>query len=59
MLPAPILDLFDGQLPEFLPFEDYQRNYIELVLEHTAGKVSDKDGAAQILHMNPRHCSAK
>ncbi len=55
----PVLDIFDGQLTEFLTFEEYQRKYIKLVLKSTGGKVSGKDGAALVLDMNPQTLFSK
>lgn len=56
---SPVLDVFNGQLTEFLSFEDYQRRYIELVLASTEGRVSGPDGAAEILKLNPQTLFSK
>ena len=55
----PVLDLIDGQLTELLSFDDYQRKYIQLVLERTGGKVSGEGGAAEILKMNAQTLFSK
>ncbi|WP_157974573.1 sigma 54-interacting transcriptional regulator [Lewinella sp. IMCC34183] len=55
----PVLDLFDGRLTEFLPLADYQKKYIELVLESTGGRVSGKNGAAEIMKVNPQTLFSK
>lgn len=51
---SPKLDVFEGHLSQFLSLEDHQRRYVELVLQHTDGKVSGMDGAADILKINPQ-----
>ena len=56
---TPVLDLFDGTLTEFLSFEEYQRKYIQLVLDSTGGKVSGKGGAAEILQIHPQTLFSK
>ncbi len=56
---TPVLDLFDGTLTEFLSFEEYQRKYIQLVLDNTGGKVSGKGGAAEILQIHPQTLFSK
>ena len=58
-LAQPVLDLFDGTLTEFLTFEDYQRRYIQLVLDSTDGKVSGAGGAAEILNVHPQTLFSK
>ena len=58
-IPRPVLDVFDGRLTEFLSLEEYQRKYIELVLESTNGKVSGKNGAAEILKVHPQTLFSK
>ena len=55
----PLLHVFDGQITQFLSFEEYQRKYIELVLKSTDGKVSGAGGAAEILRMNPQTLFSK
>ena len=55
----PLLDVFDGMLTEFLSLDEYQRKYIELVLEATDGKVSGPNGAAEILKVNPQTLFSK
>ncbi len=55
----PVLDVFDGRLTEFLSLEEYQRQYIQLVLESTDGKVSGKNGAAEILQIHPQTLFSK
>ena len=56
---TPVLDLFDGTLTEFLSFEEYQRKYIQLVLDSTNGKVSGKGGAAEVLQIHPQTLFSK
>ncbi len=58
-LAQPVLDLFDDTLTEFLTFEDYQRRYIQLVLDSTDGKVSGAGGAAEILNIHPQTLFSK
>lgn len=55
----PVLDVFDGTLTEFLSFDEYQRKYIQLVLDSTAGKVSGPGGAAEILKIHPQTLFSK
>ncbi|WP_116124352.1 sigma 54-interacting transcriptional regulator [Lewinella sp. IMCC34183] len=55
----PVLDLFDGTLTAFVSFEEYQRRYIQLVLDSTGGKVSGPGGAADILQMHPQTLFSK
>ncbi len=55
----PVLDVVDGRLSEFLPLEEYQRKYIQMVLESTNGKVSGANGAAEILKVNPQTLFSK
>lgn len=57
--PGPTLNVFDGRLTEFLPFEEYQRKYIQLVLDSTGGKVSGEGGAAEILQIHPQTLFSK
>ena len=45
--------------PEFLPFEEFQRDYLRRVLDSTEGKVSGAGGAAEILQMNPQTLFSK
>ena len=55
----PVLDLFNGTLTEFVSFEEYQRKYIQLVVDNTGGKVSGPGGAAEILQMHPQTLFSK
>ncbi len=55
----PVLDLFDGTLTEFLSFEDYQRRYIQLVLESTNGRVSGAGGRRRSYRFIRKRCSAR
>ena len=55
----PVLDLFDGTLTEFVSFEEYQRKYIQFVLDSVGGKVSGPGGAAEILQMHPQTLFSK
>lgn len=56
---SPVLELFDGTLTEFLSFDEYQRKYIQMVLDSTGGKVSGKGGAAEILKIHPQTLFSK
>ncbi|WP_198661614.1 sigma 54-interacting transcriptional regulator [Lewinella sp. IMCC34183] len=55
----PELNLFDGMLTEFVAFEEYQRKYLQRVLDSAAGKVSGEGGAAEILGMHPQTLFSK
>ncbi len=56
---TPELNLFDGMLTEFIFFEDYQRKYLQRVLDSVEGKVSGTGGAADILGMHPQTLFSK
>lgn len=56
--PSSAVDFPDG--PEsFTDLDTLQRTYIEMVLQHTNGKVSGPGGAAEILGVNPQTLFSK
>ncbi|MGB3801379.1 MAG: helix-turn-helix domain-containing protein, partial [Lewinella sp.] len=55
----PLLDITNGMLTEFLSLDEYQKKYIQMVLDSTDGKVSGPNGAAEILQVNPQTLFSK
>lgn len=44
---------------DLMPFDEMNRRYLRLVLEHTAGKIYGEDGAARLLGMKPTTLQSK